>query len=118
MPTDALAESTKATIFEKLEGEYNCLTVDVSDSDFDGHYTHFCKTILWPMFIYQIPDNRRARRMRTIRGFTILSSTRSLRSGLLEAGGEAIPYGSKTYHFLLVPAMLRELLPDAQIEFS
>jgi len=60
-PTDALEESTKQEIAEKLESESESLTVYISDSDFDGHYVHYCKTILWPVFHYQIPNHPKSK---------------------------------------------------------
>lgn len=47
-PTDDLDASTQASIEEKLESEFDSLTVYVKDNDFDGHYRNYCKTILWP----------------------------------------------------------------------
>lgn len=61
MPLDTLSEDRKAEIEGKLESEYDCLTVFPSDSDVNGHYTHYCKQILWPVFHYQIPDNPKSK---------------------------------------------------------
>ena len=43
MPTDVLQESTRTAIEDKLRDEYDSLTVFCKDSDFDGHYNHYCK---------------------------------------------------------------------------
>lgn len=61
MPTDALSDHLKSTIAERLEDDHESLTVYVSDGDFEGHFDHFCKTILWPIFHYQIPDHPRSK---------------------------------------------------------
>ena len=46
MPTDALDDKHQRTEIEnKLEDEYDCLTVWCKDSDMDGHYTHYCKQV-------------------------------------------------------------------------
>ncbi|TVY51447.1 putative alpha,alpha-trehalose-phosphate synthase [UDP-forming] [Lachnellula cervina] len=62
MPTDALEDTQqKQDIEDRLATEYDSLTVFCKDSDFDGHYTHYCKQILWPVFHYQIPDNPKSK---------------------------------------------------------
>src|SRR5215469_9275090 len=55
-PTDELEESTKQQIAKKLESKYH-----VSDNDFDRHYVHYCKTILWPVLHYQMPDHPKSK---------------------------------------------------------
>ncbi|KAM6534155.1 Trehalose-6-P synthase/phosphatase complex subunit [Fusarium falciforme] len=62
MPTDALeGTQQRQDIEDTLANEHNMLTVFCSDKDFDGHYAHFCKHILWPVFHYQIPDNPKSK---------------------------------------------------------
>ncbi|KAL4972179.1 glycosyltransferase family 20-domain-containing protein [Aspergillus desertorum] len=117
MPTDALTESTKATISEKLEGEYDCLMVDVSDSDFDGHYTHFCKTILWPVFHYQIPDNPKSKAYEDHSWVYYVKLNQVFAERIARNWRRGDTIWVQDYHLLLVPAMLRKLLPDAQIGF-
>ena len=45
MPTDVLTDKKKADIDGRLETEYDSLTVFCKDSDFDGHYIHYCKQV-------------------------------------------------------------------------
>ncbi|KAK9474355.1 glycosyltransferase family 20-domain-containing protein [Dipodascopsis tothii] len=52
MPTDALDAETKAAITAALENDYE---------NTPGHYTHYCKEILWPTLHYQIPDNAKSK---------------------------------------------------------
>jgi trehalose 6-phosphate synthase/phosphatase len=59
MPTDLLKDATRASISDTLEDEYESLTVFVRDSEFDGHYTHFCRSVLWPAFHYQMQESPR-----------------------------------------------------------
>ncbi|KAL3463784.1 glycosyltransferase family 20-domain-containing protein [Aspergillus heterothallicus] len=117
MPTDALTESTKAAISEKLEGEYDSLTVDVNDSDFDGHYTHFCKTILWPVFHYQIPDNPKSKAYEDHSWVYYVKLNQAFADRIARNWRRGDTVWVQDYHLLLVPAMLRKLLPDAQIGF-
>ncbi|KAL4963536.1 glycosyltransferase family 20-domain-containing protein [Aspergillus stella-maris] len=117
MPTDALTAYTKSAISEKLEGEYDCLPVDVNDSDFDGHYTHFCKTILWPVFHYQIPDNPKSKAYEDHSWVYYVKLNQLFADRIAKNWRRGDTIWVQDYHLLLVPAMLRKLLPDAQIGF-
>lgn len=117
MPTDALTASTKSMISEKLESEYDCLTVDVSDGDFDGHYTHLCKTILWPVFHYQIPDNPKSKAYEDHSWVYYVKLNQVFAERIARNWRRGDTVWVQDYHLLLVPAMLRKLLPDAQIGF-
>ncbi|KAL5364643.1 glycosyltransferase family 20-domain-containing protein [Aspergillus floccosus] len=117
MPTDALSKYTKTAIAEKLEDEYGSLTVYVSDGDFDGHYTHFCKTILWPVFHYQIPDNPKSKAYEDHSWIYYVKTNQAFAERIARNWKRGDSIWIQDYHLLLVPAMLRKLLPDAQIGF-
>ncbi|KAF1344051.1 alpha,alpha-trehalose phosphate synthase-like protein subunit [Delphinella strobiligena] len=116
-PTDALGQDRKEEIHEKLENEYEALTVFPSDRDLDGHYGHYCKTILWPVFHYQIPDHPKSKAYE--------DHSWEFYRGLNQAFADTIIAGYKRgdivwvhdYHLLLVPGMIRKALPDAKIGF-
>lgn len=116
-PTDALSDSRKEEIHEKLENEYDALTVFPSDRDLDGHYGHYCKTILWPVFHYQIPDHPKSKAYE--------DHSWEFYKGLNQSFADTIVAGYKhgdtiwvhDYHLLLVPGMVRQALPDAKIGF-
>lgn len=59
--TTDVDESTKVNIEGKLREDYNCAVAFVDDKDFDGHYAHYCKEVLWPVFHYQIPDHPKSK---------------------------------------------------------
>ncbi|PKY01296.1 hypothetical protein P168DRAFT_313050 [Aspergillus campestris IBT 28561] len=117
MPTDALPPYTKAAIEEKLEDEYGSLTVYVRDGDFDGHYTHFCKTILWPVFHYQIPDNPKSKAYEDHSWIYYVKVNQEFANRIARTWKRGDSIWVQDYHLLLVPGMLRKLLPDAQIGF-
>ncbi|GAB7358259.1 hypothetical protein MBLNU230_g0410t1 [Neophaeotheca triangularis] len=116
-PTDSLAKTTKDDITDKLENEYQALPVYVSDKDLDGHYTHYCKTILWPVFHYQIPDHPKSK--------AYADHSWGYYRAVNEAFAERVVSTYKRgdiiwvhdYHLLLAPAMIRKQLPEAQIGF-
>ena len=117
MPTDALGEERRRDIAEKLDHEYDCLAVYPSDSDFDGHYSHFCKTILWPVFHYQIPDSPRSKAYLDHSWAYYEKLNQLFANRIIKAWKRGDVIWIHDYHLLLVPSMVREKLPDAQIGF-
>ncbi|KAJ5902359.1 hypothetical protein N7495_002887 [Penicillium taxi] len=117
MPTDALSDYTRNDIAERLEDQYDSLTVFVSDGDFDGHYTHFCKTILWPVFHYQIPDNPKSKAYEDHSWIYYVKVNQEFAERIAKNWKRGDSIWVQDYHLLLVPAMLRKLIPDAQIGF-
>ncbi|TQB68784.1 hypothetical protein MPDQ_002826 [Monascus purpureus] len=120
MPTDALIQDMKDSIAKKMEEEYGSLTVYVNDSDFDGHYTHFCKTILWPVLHYQIPDNPKSKAYEDHSWIYYVKVNQEFAECIARNWKKGDSVWIHDYHLLLVPAMLRKLLPegaDAKIGF-
>jgi hypothetical protein len=115
MPTDSLTPYTKAAIAENLKEEYGSSTVYVSDADFDGHYTHFCKTILWPVFHYQIPDNPKSKAYEDHSWVYYVKINEAFAEQIAKEYKPGDSIWIQDYHLLLLPAMLRKLLPEAQI---
>ncbi len=116
-PTDSLDEAKKTEIYEKLEEEHDAITVFVSDKDLDGHYAHYCKTILWPVFHYIIPDHPKSK--------AFLDHSWVFYSKVNQAFADKVVKNYKRgdiiwihdYHLCLVPQMIRQKLPDAPIGF-
>ena len=117
MATDSLGDERKRDIAEKLENDNHCLAVFPSDSDFDGHYTHFSKSILWPVFHYQIPDNPRSKAYQDHSWVYYVKVNELFAERLVKAWKREDVIWINDYHLLLVPAMVRKRLPDAQIGF-
>ncbi|KAF2099202.1 alpha,alpha-trehalose phosphate synthase-like protein subunit [Rhizodiscina lignyota] len=116
-PTDSLEGSMRDEIREKLDNEYDALTVYVSDSDLDGHYTHYCKTILWPVFHYQIPDHPKSKAYEDHSYNFYRNVNRAFADKIIKSYKRGDVIWINDYHLLLVPGMVREKLPDAQIGF-
>lgn len=117
MPTDALEEGIKDSISDRLESSFESLTVFVNDSDFDGHYLHFCKTILWPVFHYQIPDNPKSKAYEDHSWVYYRTVNQAFADKIVRNWKRGDVVWIHDYHLLLVPAMVRKQLPDAQIGF-
>ena len=117
MPTDALNQHVKSGIAENLEHDYDSLTVYVHDNDFDGCYSHYCKTILWPIFHYQIPDNPKSKAYEDHSWIYYVKVNEAFAERIAKNWKRGDVIWVHDYHLLLVPGMLRKLLPDAQIGF-
>ena len=117
MPTDALGDERKIDISDKLESEYDCLTVFIKDSDLNGHYSHFCKTILWPVFHYQIPDNPKSKAYQDHSWVYYVKINQLFADRIVKNWKRGDVVWIHDYHLLLVPSMIRKKLPDAEIGF-
>ena len=117
MPTDDLEDHIKETISELLEDDYESLTVFVEDGDFDGHYERYCKTILWPIFHYQIPDHPKSKAFEDHSWSYYYKVNEAFADRIVKNYKKGDTIWVHDYHLLLVPGMLRAKLPEAQIGF-
>ena len=117
MPTDALDDHIKSAIAEKLEDDYDTLTVFVNDKDFDGHYSHYCKTMLWPLFHYQIPDSPKSKAYQDHSWKYYVQVNQAFADCVAKNYKRGDVVWIHDYHLLLVPDMLRKVLPDTKIGF-
>ena len=118
MPTDALdGTQQKQDIEDTLATEHDMLTVFCSDKDFDGHYSHFCKQILWPVFHYQIPDNPKSKAYEDHSWKFYVNVNQAFADKIVQNWKRGDVVWVHDYHLLLVPSMVRKKLPDAKIGF-
>ena len=116
-PTDALNPDKKQEIYEKLEAEHYALTVFVSDADLDGHYAHYCKTILWPVFHYVVPDHPKSKAFMDHSWIYYKNINQAFADKVIKNYKRGDTIWIHDYHLLLVPGMVRKKLPDAMIGF-
>lgn len=118
MPTDVLEDTQQKTdIEDRLATEFDSLTVFCKDSDFDGHYTHYCKQILWPVFHYQIPDNPKSKAYEDHSWIYYVKVNQAFADKIVKNWKRGDVIWVHDYHLLLVPSMVRKKLPDAKIGF-
>jgi trehalose-6-phosphate synthase len=118
MPTDVLeGTQQKEDIESRLATEYDSLTVFCKDSDFDGHYTHYSKQILWPVFHYQIPDNPKSKAYEDHSWVYYVKVNQAFADKIVKNWKRGDVIWVHDYHLLLVPSMVRKKLPDAKIGF-
>lgn len=116
MPTDALeGTQQKDDIHDRLLTEYNMLTVFPTDKDFDGHYSHFCKQILWPVFHYQIPDNPKSKAYEDHSWKFYVNLNQAFADKIVKNWKRGDTIWVHDYHLLLVPGMVRKKIPEAKI---
>lgn len=116
-PTDSLPDSVKDDIHDRLLNEYQAEPVYVADKDFQGHYSHFCKTILWPVFHYQIPDHPKSKAYADHSWGFYKAVNDAFANQVVASYKKGDIIWIHDYHLLLVPGLVRQKLPDAQIGF-
>jgi trehalose 6-phosphate synthase/phosphatase len=117
MPTDLLKDATRASISDTLEDEYESLTVFVRDSEFDGHYTHFCRSVLWPAFHYQMQESPRHTEYDDYSWRQYVKVNEAFANTIAARWRPGDSIWIHDYHLLLLPQMLRQRLPQAEIGF-
>lgn len=118
MPTDALQGTQQLQdIEDNLATEHDMLSVFCSDKDFDGHYSHFCKQILWPVFHYQIPDNPKSKAYEDHSWKYYVAVNQAFADKIVKNWKRGDVIWVHDYHLLLVPGMVRKKLPEAKIGF-
>jgi trehalose 6-phosphate synthase/phosphatase len=116
-PVDALDDHIKENIAEKLENDYDCLTVYASDSDLNGHYEHYCKTILWPVVHYQIPDHPKSKAYEDHSWVFYVKVNEAFAERIAKNWKKGDKIWIHDYHLMLLPVLLRQKLPEAEIGF-
>jgi len=118
MPTEALQGTQQLQdIEDRLATEHDMLSVFCSDKDFDGHYSHFCKQILWPVFHYQIPDNPKSKAYEDHSWKYYVNVNQAFADKIVKNWKRGDTIWVHDYHLLLVPGMVRRKLPEAKIGF-
>ena len=116
-PTDVLDDSKKADIEDRLENEHDAVAVYVADTDLDGHYIRFCKTILWPSLHYQIPDHPKSKAYEDHSWVFYEKVNIAFTNRILKSYKHGDTVWVNDYHLLLVPGLLRKKLPEGKIGF-
>lgn len=110
---DDINEQDRKYISETLRRDYQSVTVPLSRSDLDGFYYGFCNNTIWPLFHYfptyvdYDPEAWKSYKSINRRYFEAIRSI-----------AEPDDYiWIHDYQLMLLPAMVREELPDTRIGF-
>lgn len=117
MPTDSLTEPTREVIDETLREDHESLTVFVGDSEFEGHYAHFCRSVLWPALHYQMQESPRHTEYDDYSWKQYLKVNEAFADTIANHWQPGDRIWVHDYHLLSLPALLRKRLPHAEIGF-
>ncbi|KAK9381028.1 glycosyltransferase family 20-domain-containing protein [Kockiozyma suomiensis] len=117
MPTDAIDESMRKSFEKVLMQENQEAPVFVSDATMEGHYTHYCKDILWPTFHYQIPDNAKSKAYEDHSWVHYHALNKAFADVVVQNYKPGDTIWVHDYHLLLVPGLVRDRIPNAKIGF-
>lgn len=115
--TDRITAQRKVDIANKLASKYNAQVIYVPDADLKGHYENFCKIILWPILHYHMPTKLSCKVYEDRSWDCYRSVNRQFADKVIANYKQGDTIWVHDYHLMLVPAMIRERLPDAEIGF-
>lgn len=117
MPTDSLTVMARDLIEETLREDYDSLTVFVGDSEFEGHYAHFCRSVLWPALHYQMQESPRHTEYDDYSWKQYFRVNEAFADTIASQWQPGDRIWVHDYHLLALPALLRKRLPRAEIGF-
>lgn len=117
IPTDELPIDISNKIIKTLKNNYNCHAVISDDVTFKGAYKNFCKQILWPTLHYQIPDNPNSKAFEDHSWNYYCDLNKLFAEKIAQVYKEGDIIWIHDYHLMLVPEMVRSLLPNAKIGY-
>lgn len=111
---NGIAAGLRGQIEDALRAKHNDVPVWLKDEAYVKSYHHYCKQILWPTFHYTLPTTQSLEgEPEAFRAY--LEVNRCFAERLASEFREGDMIWVQDYHLLLVPQMLRELLPRAPI---
>jgi trehalose 6-phosphate synthase/phosphatase len=117
MPTDSLKDHTREKITRILEERYDSLAVLVGDNEFEGHYFHFCRNVLYPAFHYQMQESPRHKEYDDHSWSQYVKLNERFADAIATKWKPGDRIWINDYHLMLLPSLLRQRLPKAEIGF-
>ncbi|KAJ3150721.1 hypothetical protein HDU86_006338 [Geranomyces michiganensis] len=115
--TKGWSDETKGNVVAKMESERNCMPVFLTDEEVEGHYNQFCKQVLWKPFHYQLRDYPKGEAYEEQAWQQYVAVNQKFADVIAQSYQPGDIVWINDYHLMLVPAMVRKLLPDAIIGF-
>lgn len=115
MPTDRLPENVKEDITDKFLNDLDTFLVYLNDTDMNGHYENYCKNILFPMLHSQVPDVPKSKAYQDNSWSHYKKVNEAFADVLIKNYKDDDTVWVHDYHLLLVPNLVREKFPRAQI---
>ncbi|KAJ3257181.1 hypothetical protein HK103_004879 [Boothiomyces macroporosus] len=101
---------------ESKLNRYNAKPVILTDQEHDGHYNQFCKQVLWKPFHYQFSDDLTITRIQKSWNYYKIVNQK-FADVIIANYREGDLIWINDYHLMLVPEMVRKVLPKATIGF-
>ncbi|EER16763.1 conserved hypothetical protein [Perkinsus marinus ATCC 50983] len=99
----------------ELVGEQGCYPVFLTDSEIELYYNGFCNNTLWPLFHYITPSTERVIEGRTLEWETYQQANAKFVDAIMKVLHDDDLVWVHDYHLMLVPKLLRERVPNANI---
>ncbi|KAJ1724288.1 Trehalose-6-P synthase/phosphatase complex subunit [Coemansia erecta] len=115
--TDGWSDERKEAVSNKLLDEFETMPVFVSDKEFEGHYGRFSKQLIWPAFHYIMPEMPQWHGWEKSAYEASLATCQRFADRIAEIYREGDIIWVNDYHLMLLPKLIRELLPEAHIGF-
>ncbi|KAH9915312.1 glycosyltransferase family 20-domain-containing protein [Fomitopsis serialis] len=116
--TDGFRESLKRNMEWRMRDECDSLPVWIPDTEFVGCYDEFCHQVLWPCLHYAIPDAPKTKSFYESASFKQYEAVnRRFADAIASVYQDGDIIWVNDYHLMLLPAMLRQRLPNAPIGF-
>ncbi|CAD6639941.1 BJ4_G0020010.mRNA.1.CDS.1 [Saccharomyces cerevisiae] len=118
IPTDEIPENILANISDSLKDKYDSYPVLTDDVTFKAAYKNYCKQILWPTLHYQIPDNPNSKAFEDHSWKFYRNLNQRFADAIVKIYKKGDTIWIHDYHLMLVPQMVRDVLPFAKIGFT
>jgi len=115
--TDRISTSCKEEITAKFAQDFNAQVIYIPDEDMNGHYEHFCKIVLWPVLHYHMPDNVKSKAYEDHSWKYYLKVNQIFADKIVASYKHGDTIWIHDYHLMLVPDLIRQKVPDAEIGF-
>ncbi|KAI9499125.1 glycosyltransferase family 20-domain-containing protein [Zychaea mexicana] len=109
---DTINQDERDSLKEMLQSKYNMVPIFVPDKIGYGHYEGYCKQVLWPLLHY-VMWNETVDEKSYWEDYVAVNRIFAEEVAKHYEDGDLVSIHD--YHLLLVPRMLREMLPDARI---
>ncbi|OGE58037.1 hypothetical protein PENARI_c001G10002 [Penicillium arizonense] len=91
--------------------------VFVDDNTFEGHYTQFCRSVLWPVLHYQMQEGPRHAEYEEFSWDQYVKVNEAFADVIIREWKKGDTIWVFDYHLLLLPEILRSRLPRPDIGF-
>lgn len=115
--TELASLATQEAIRSRLLAEADSVPVFLSDDVYHGAYEVFAKSVLWKLLHYQVNDVPRGQAFDQAAWEAYVNVNRMFASVLAETYEPGDVLWVNDYHLMLLPSMLRQLLPQASIGY-